>query len=109
MATIYDDLTAGETPVQLNKLPRESCMPHPGGRELDRGVGYRWHLKGKDGHRLEAIKTPTGLSTTRSAVLRFFAALTDPDTASKPLARTPARRQRDIAAAERELAAAGIA
>jgi hypothetical protein len=54
--------------------------------------------------RLEVVRTPSGLRTSREAVARFIAALTDPD-ATAP---TPRARRRQIAQAEAELAGAGF-
>ena len=107
MQTIFEDLSAGESPVRLVELPGESYMPRRGGKKLHKSIPFRWASSGKAGHRLETIRTPTGVSTTRSAVLRYFAALTDPAPA-RPAGRTPARRDRDVSRAEAELAAAGI-
>jgi hypothetical protein len=74
---------------------------------LHKSIPFRWATTGKAGHKLETIRTPTGVSTTRSAVLRSFAGLTGGPIAT-PAARTPARRARDVARAEAELAAVGI-
>jgi hypothetical protein len=68
---------------------------------------YRWATTGlRGGIRLETVKIGGSLCTTREAVLRFIARLTNPDTpVSAP---TPARRQREVAAAEKQLEAAGL-
>jgi len=57
--------------------------------------------------RLETIRTPSGVRTSREAIRRFITALTNPDEPLSP-PRTAARRQQ-IAAAEIELQAAGFA
>ena len=107
MEKILNDLQQGETPILLGKLPAETFMPRRHRKALDKSIPFRWASVGKNGVKLETIKTPTGISTTKSAVLRFFAALTDP-AAAPSSARTPARRAREIAAAERELRSAGM-
>ena len=69
-------------------------------------LGARAH----DGRRvrLEWILGPGGRRTSREAIARFVAELTgDAAPVAKP-ARTPARRQREHASAERQLQAAGI-
>ena len=104
--TIHDDLLSGEAPIGLGDLTGESYIPRRGGKTLHRSIPFRWASRGTRGIRLEVVRTPSGLCTTRSAVLRFFAALTDP--APQPPRRTHRRREADIAAAERELAAAGV-
>jgi hypothetical protein len=108
-ASILADLEAGEEPIALRDLPREKFMPRGRGRKGQRrplhwSVPYRWATAGKDGRQLETLKTPTGTVTTRSACLRFFAALSGGEGATVT---TPGQVRREHAAAERELAAAG--
>ncbi len=56
--------------------------------------------------RLETIRVPSGLRTSREAVARFIARLTDPDA---PVATaSPKARRKQIAQAEAELRAAGF-
>lgn len=56
--------------------------------------------------RLETVRTPSGLRTSREAIARFIAALTDPNT---PLiASTSALRRRQVDRACAELADAGF-
>jgi hypothetical protein len=104
--TILNDLEAGEEPVLLTALRDQTYLPRPRGRKLDKSVPFRWAKRGSDGVKLEVIRTPTGLTTTRSAVLRFFAALTGGIAPAPP--RTARRREREIGRAERELQEAGI-
>ncbi len=106
-ATIWADAEAGEPLILLPDLRNEPFMPRPRGRKLDKSVPFRWVTRGRNGVVLEAITTPTGKATTRSAVLRFFAKLSGaaPQAAD---GRTRRGRARAIASAERELAAAGI-
>ena len=106
-ATIWADAEAGEPLILLPDLRDQPFMPRPRGRKLDKSVPFRWVTRGRGGVVLEAITTPTGKATTRSAVLRFFAALsgTPPQLTD---GHTRRGRARAIDAAARELAAAGI-
>ena|SRR5688500_2364988 len=56
--------------------------------------------------RLEVVKTPSGLRTSREAITRLIAKLTNP-TGSTPET-SPATRQRQVERAERELHEAGL-
>lgn len=56
--------------------------------------------------RLEAIKTPSGLRTSREAIQRFIERLTDP--AASGSGRSPAHRRRAIEAAKTSLKLAGV-
>lgn len=100
------DLEAGEQAYHIRDLPTLPEVPRRDGKKLNRKVGYRWSTAGVRGIRLETLSTPSGRITTRPAVRRFFAALSGE--APTRTTRTPARRNREHAAAERELAAAGF-
>src|SRR5687768_9902303 len=90
---ILDDLAAGESPILLADLRNQSFIPRPGGRKPDKSCAFRHAKRGVAGHRLEAVKTPAGLATTRSAYFRFLAALSGE---RSPAAAVPAtRRQRE--------------
>jgi hypothetical protein len=102
--SVLSDLEAGEPSILLADLRDEPFMPRRNGKKLDKSVPFRWHKRGTGGVRLDAVCTPTGLVTTRSACLRFFAALSG----STVTQSTPRQRERQIANAERELSAAGI-
>lgn len=104
--TILGDLEAGEQPVLLTELRDQSYVPRPGGRKLDKSSVFRWAKRGKAGVRLETLSTPTGIITTRSATLRFFAALSGGIVTAPP--RTARRREREIRQAETVLQEAGI-
>jgi hypothetical protein len=56
--------------------------------------------------RLETIRTPSELRTSREAIQRFINSLTDPDAPVSPT--SPKRRKQQIRAAEQELAEAGF-
>lgn len=76
------------------KRPHVSCM-------------YRWTTAGCRGVVLESISIGGTRCTSREALSRFFAALSGHPTAPS-VGRSVAQRLRDLAAAERELRAAGI-
>lgn len=67
---------------------------------------HRWAVNGVRGIRLEVVRAGGALCTSREAVERFFAALSETDAA--PQHTTPARRQREIKKAEKACALAGI-
>jgi hypothetical protein len=58
--------------------------------------------------RLEVVKTPRGLATSREAIQRFIERLSDPDANGEINAPTTAARKRAQAAIDRELDLAGI-
>ena len=109
---IIEDLERGEQPIPLIEVVNQSFIPRRNGKALHKRVPFRWvsagiRSEGPFPIRLEAIRTPAGLATTRSACLRFFRQLTDPDTAL--LARpTPAQRHKSIDASSRRLEAERI-
>lgn len=82
------------------------------GKRPHRATLYRWSVYGVHGIRLESIAMPSCRVTSREAIARFLQALTEADDLRHP---SPARtaptirhRQREIAAANRKLDAAGI-
>ncbi len=68
---------------------------------------WRWCQKGARGVRLESLAVGGRRVTSQEAFERFIAA-TNPEAAATPPAPTPHERRKAIAAAERELAKAGI-
>jgi hypothetical protein len=58
--------------------------------------------------KLEVVKTPRGLATSRQAIQRFIERLSDPDANGEINAPTTAARRRAEAAVDRELDEAGI-
>jgi hypothetical protein len=69
---------------------------------------HRWRLRGITGIRLETVRIGGRRFTSREALERFNAAVTAAADGTPAQTRTPRRRQRDIARAEKELAEAGI-
>jgi hypothetical protein len=83
------------------------------GKRVSTVTLWRWATSGSGGIILETLQTPSGRVTSREALQRFFEALTESRQANSssgsarpaPLAgrRSPSRRQRDDAKAERYL------
>lgn len=65
---------------------------------------YRWGTRGCGGRRLEIIKIGSTVYTSREALARFAQPI---GSDAQPI-RTPARREREVVAAEKELAGMGI-
>lgn len=72
--SVIEDIRGGEEAIPLHLLTRQPFMPRSGGKPLHVSAPYRWARNGIAGVQLEVSKTPR-LSTTKSAVFRFFAAL----------------------------------
>jgi hypothetical protein len=109
---ILEDLERGEQPIPIIELAGQTFMPRRNGKPLHKRVAFRWvsaGIRGEGEHpiRLEAVRTPAGLATTRAAVMRFFRLLSDPD-AALAAAPTPSQRRKSFEAASRRLEAAGI-
>ncbi len=92
-----------EVPITL----REAARTLPGGA-VHVSTVHRWRLKGCRGVRLETFLRGGVRHTTREAIERFFATTTAAADGDATPVRTSRQRQREIAAAERELEAAGI-
>jgi hypothetical protein len=89
--SILDDLASGETSIVLARLRHQPFMPSGrGGRPLNPCVIFRWASTGKAGIKLETLQTPTGMITTKSAVLRFFARQHGSSSRHGPAAERPA-------------------
>ena len=95
-----------ETVVSLNeaaaRFPRRRK-----GKKTHVSTVYRWAQAGVRGVRLETIQVGATKCTSLEAMQRFCNRLTNPKV-SAPTSATPQARQRQIAAAEAELTAAGI-
>lgn len=87
------DATRTLPPRRGGKRPHVSCL-------------YRWTTSGCKGVILESIQIGGTRCTSRESLARFFEALTYAN--SPRTNRSPARRQRAVAAAERELAREGV-
>lgn len=90
-----------ETIVPLNKAK----FPHGNPSVPTR---WRWNKKGVRGCKLETITVGTRVFTSVEAIQRFVEGTTAAAAGQPVPVRSPAKRERDIARAERELAAAGI-
>ena len=109
--SVLADLEAGENPVLLGDLPKEPYMPRGRGRKGQRrplhwSVPYRWATSGKNGEKLETLQTPSGAVTTKSAVLRFFSALSSGEGGGGVA--TPGKVRREHERASKALDAIGI-
>ena len=91
-----------ETPKTLTK----AAQTLPGGA-VHVSTMHRWRMKGVRGVRLETFLRGGVRHTTDGALERFFAAITAAADGTAPV-RTSRQREREVAAAERELAEAGI-
>lgn len=95
--TLFDCSDLGEL-IPLHEVPR--LLPKRRGKRVHLSTVYRWARPGVRGVRLEVTQVGAQRCTSRDALSRFFARL-----AGEPQAqRTPAKRQRAIERAERELA-----
>jgi hypothetical protein len=103
----------GEDLIDLRAACKEPPFRHPKTGKPGHISGmYRHALRGAraaDGSRirLETVRTPSGLRTSREAIQRFIAALTNPDNPLPPP--RSAIRQREIAGACSELEKDGFA
>lgn len=79
-----------------------------GGRPVHVSCVYRWTTTGCKGVILESIQIGGTRCTSKEALARFFRRLTDGATTASPTIRTPARRERDLQKAMKELEAAGV-
>jgi hypothetical protein len=79
-----------------------------GGRPVHVSCVYRWTTSGCKGIILESIQIGGTRCTSRQALARFFGRLTSGTTTASPTIRTPARRERDLKNAMKELEAAGV-
>lgn len=103
---VLADLERGEAPIRLQDVPKHPLVPRRGNRPVHLSVPYRWVMRGLKGHRLEAARCGGTVCTSNSAIMRFFRRLSGVDAA--PNARTPHRRERELARAEVELEAVGL-
>lgn len=97
---MIDTLT--EALVTMAQAARETPN-RAGGRGVNVSTTCRWFLRGIAGVKLETILIGGVRYTSREALQRFFAAATAAADGT-PNAGTPKQREREIAAAEAELA-----
>lgn len=98
----------------------EYCQTAPriGGKRLHPSTLWRWARKGVRGIHLEYVRYGGRIITTAEAVARFSQRLAETDATPVPAkttpvthtprARTSAQRERDMARADRRLAAMGV-
>jgi hypothetical protein len=79
-----------------------------GGKRPNISCLYRWTARGCRGVVLESIQIGATRCTSSQALARFFERLTAASKGEAPPVRTTAARQRAMAQAEAELAAAGL-
>jgi hypothetical protein len=97
--------------IDLRQACREKPFRNPRtGKPCHIASMYRHVLRGAraangERIRLETVRTPRGLMTTREAIVAFIGKLTNPD---EPPAPRKASRERDISRAESELVGAGL-
>lgn len=94
--SILSDIESGETPILLTDLPSSGLVPTPRGRPLHKRVGFRWASRGCRGVKLPVVRTPSGMATTRSQVIRFLAELSGGNTAPRPSRRAAAQARRRL-------------
>ena len=96
---------AQESPIRLQDVPSLKWLPgRRAGSRLNVSTVFRWVQRGCRGQKLETIRIGGALCTSEEALKRFFSRLTDP---AQPATIPPARRQQQIAKADRDLEAAG--
>lgn len=78
------------------------CPKRRGGKKTHVSCIYRWTTVGCRGVRLDFLQCGATRCTSHQALARFFARLTPTPPDAKSV-RTPARRERAIARAEKEL------
>jgi len=94
-----------EKPISFN----EAAKYLPEGRRPSFSTWWRWFKTGIAGVKLDTILIGGQRCTSAEAVARFFEGITAAkDCHSSPVPRTSRQRKAAIAAAERELADAGI-
>jgi hypothetical protein len=104
-------LISEETTLRLADVPKH-VPTRRAGKKLHVATAFRWAKTGVRGVKLETIRIGGTLCTSVEALQRFFERLSATDTEQPAHAvdgiRSTSRRQRDIAAAQRKLAARGI-
>jgi hypothetical protein len=106
-SSITIELPPGEL-FPVTELPRRPWMPRRKGKPISAASGWRHVLRGKGGVKLRSLKVGGIRCTTDAWALSYFEHLSTGGPAQHTPARTRDRRVRDLARAERELAAAGL-
>lgn len=93
--------------VALTEVPKLAEMPRlRGGKRPHIATIYRWAQNGIRGVKLETVRLGGTVCTSVEAIQRFVERLSDPTSTTRP---SPTKaRQRQVEAAERQLADAGI-
>jgi hypothetical protein len=92
--------TQNETLIRLADIPRLKWLPlRKSGCRLHLSTIYRWQQRGLNGIRLETVQVGGTRCTTEAALLRFFAALQDDESAASSIPISQSR----LARAERVL------
>jgi hypothetical protein len=96
--------------IRLHDVPKLRWLPtRRGGAKLNVSTVWRWAMRGVRGHRLRTLRCGGTLCTEESWLREFFENLAhDGPVPGEPPARTPHRRQREIAAAQQRLKEQGI-
>lgn len=84
----------------------EARTAFPGGKRLSLATLHRWRLHGVRGTRLETCLIGGMRYTSREAIARFIARQNASEAPTPSI--TPAQRQRQAEAAQRELARSGV-
>ena len=95
--------TSNEPLIPIREIPN-----HLPGAKPHKATVWRWVLTGVRGVKLETVLVGGRRYTNATAIERFIQATTAIANGEPVPARTSKQRERAIAAAERELAAAGI-
>jgi hypothetical protein len=97
-----------DTLIRFSDVPNLKWLPRRrGSGKLSLATLWRWSARGVKGIRLRCVAVGGSKCTTEPWLREFFQAVADADRTA-PTMRTPARRQREIEAAEKRLAAAGV-
>ncbi|MBL8829595.1 MAG: DUF1580 domain-containing protein [Planctomycetaceae bacterium] len=97
---MIDPLT--ETPISLAEA--DGLVPRRrGGKRCNVATVYRWTVKGVRGIKLESYQCGGSRCTSREALSRFFARLTQAADPQSPPVTVPQYREKQIATAERAM------
>lgn len=94
--------------IPLAEVPSLEWLPRRKGKKIHLSTIHRWAANGARGRKLRTAMVGGCRCTRESWLESFFEELAMPEHEIKDGYRTPTQRARDIAKAERELAADGI-